>query len=260
MNNYFNYIINPNTGRKVSVYGVVGKKILHNYINRMNGGSIINLIQNGGSLKSNGTVIINGITYYGNWVPLYPNGAGAEYSIIEAEILNILGIYCDNPSGSGLELWWGGQSIVNSNPPEYINTNTGVTNKFNKTLKDALTDINSTQLKQIKISLKMVIKLRLENQDEFVIKSPGHLYFISQLIRGVTQIIESEKQKQNTTLKMLNVFTQVIHKIVESKNIKQKFIDAVDEVIKDTRDTRQILMEYGLNDKEIEIVEFLSNQ
>ena len=136
----------------------------------------------------------------------------------------------------------------------------GITFKINRPIYDMEERINSTQLKQIKISLKMVIQLRLDNQDEFVKKSPGHLYFISQLISGVTQIIESEKQKQNTTLKMLNVFTQVINNIVESKNIKQKFIDVVDQVVKDTRFTRQILTEYGLNDKEIEIVEFLSNQ
>ena len=260
MENYFNYIINPNTGRKVSVYGVVGRKIIHNYINQMNGGSIINLKQNGGSLKSSDTVIIDGIIYYSNWVPLHPNGAGAEYSIIEAEILNILGIYCDNEYGTGLELWWGGQNIVGTNPPEYKNTRTGLINKFNKTLEQALSNINLQQLNNIKTSLKMVIKLRLKNQEEFDIKSDGHLYFINQLISGVEQIIQSGKKKKNYSLQMLNTFTQVLDKIATGKIIQQQFINTVNDVIKDTRDTRKKFIEYGLSDVEIEIVNFLSDQ
>ena len=35
----YNYIINPVTNRKVSVYGKLGKKIINNYLNIKNGGS-----------------------------------------------------------------------------------------------------------------------------------------------------------------------------------------------------------------------------
>lgn len=35
----FDKIVNPETGRKVSIYGKIGKKVLKNYLNSLNGGS-----------------------------------------------------------------------------------------------------------------------------------------------------------------------------------------------------------------------------
>ena len=35
----YSYISNPETGRKVSIYGKIGQKVIRNYINVMNGGA-----------------------------------------------------------------------------------------------------------------------------------------------------------------------------------------------------------------------------
>lgn len=43
MNNKFNYIINPETGRNVSIHTTLGKKIIHNYIKTQQGGTRVPL-------------------------------------------------------------------------------------------------------------------------------------------------------------------------------------------------------------------------
>tara|TARA_Y100000385_G_scaffold277525_2_gene324596 strand:+ start:852 stop:1313 length:462 start_codon:yes stop_codon:yes gene_type:complete len=46
----YNYIINPESGKKVSIFGKIGKKIINKYLNKLGGANHKNILPNIGTL------------------------------------------------------------------------------------------------------------------------------------------------------------------------------------------------------------------
>ena len=159
----YNKIVNPITGRKVLINGELGRKILKNYIYKLSE-------QQGGGAKWDFSRKI--------WTT-YQSGPSAEYSKIEADILNQLGIKPLNRD----------YKIINllNNPDYNIN--------FNKSVNKALTEQSSDSLIIIVNLAIDAADIRLKDQDRFKMVCSRHLNFIQVLLSFIFSVIRKAEHK-----------------------------------------------------------------
>lgn len=197
----WNKIINPITGRKVSIFSKTGKSVLQKYFF-----SLQNITQYGGSISFNQST--------GKWQPVRTREqamhqgksmVAAQYSLEESEILNLLNIKVDNapqPPGlvPGLGNFWKNSSTK--------------TPGFNMSLSEALDKLNSAQISHLADRMSQVLSLREFDSDSM---DTGHSYFYNCLQKAIITMTNYKIYKQQFLIKFLAQ--------IKAKKFGQKLLD-----------------------------------
>ena len=141
-----------------------------------------------------------GALFYEEWYSDEKDGKSGEYSRLEAEILNSLGIIPD-----GTYISWDGKV---KNLKDYINID-NYQEGFNMSLRDSLSQQNSDKLESILEKCKIALELR--TSDQINKKKSGHRFCHSHM---------------NFFLTILKLTKDIIEKIKIKKELKNKLIDA----------------------------------
>jgi len=141
-----------------------------------------------------------GALFWEEWYSDEKDGKSGEYSRLEAEILNSLGIIPD-----GRYISWDGKV---KNLKDYINID-NYQEGFNISLRDALVQQNSEKLEEILNKCKTALELR--TSDQINKKKSGHRFCHSHM---------------NFFLTILKLTEDIIEKIEIKKGLKKKLIEA----------------------------------
>ena len=142
-----------------------------------------------------------GALFWEEWYSDEKDGKSGQYSRLEAEILNSLGIIPD-----GTYISWDGKV---KNLKDYINID-NYQEGFNISLRDALVQQNSEKLEEILKKCKMALELR--TTDQINKKKLGyefcyaHRNFFLAILKLTRDIIEKIKNKKELKNKLINAF------------------------------------------------------
>jgi len=197
----YSKIVNPKTGRKVNIYGKLGKSILMEYLNNsMSGGGAT---WSGGiwhpSLEEAGDSIDSG---KGDPVVIY-------YSGLEAHILTLLEIVPDqnriNSRGMAIDL------------SKFL-TEPNKKHGFNKSLNQSFTELNLDTLIVIGGLIKETFNHRVEHQESFVKKCPTHIKFIKNLLEAYKTALIRVRAKKSLRKIFTDSVTSIINRIKTSNS------------------------------------------